>query len=796
MKKTHLGIIFLLLLNVWLYRPCVASDWEILPSVHSVRSLIRIDHTLWGATNSGLFQFDLSTHTFKFYTTVDGLSSNDISAMVLDDRGNLILGMTNAYIDIFNLTTHQVSRISDFKLSSDVFHIYAMYNHDGEIYVGTDVGVHRVVYFEDLNKYLIQNSYENLGSFTPQEAKVQAILVYQDGLWVGTPEGAARGDLTAGYLESPQNWTNYTTVQGLSSDEISSLEVFHDTLYAATPQTGLNVFDGSAFQALNVQYTTDITFLKAHQDTLYIGRTYGIQFLNGSIAQGFGPQNARGGDLEFDSNGNMWGGFETIKTSAGNSKFGGLQEWDGQSWTHHLPEGPLVETVRDILVEDDGSVWVCGKLKLNYNNGTLCHFDGSHWTNIGHHNDDYIGGTAVSSDSFFYFQPTSMTRDHTGSVWVGSHGRGAGWFEFTGDTISAKGFFSETTGELTGIGGTPYQYCVVEDILTDYFGNVWICNSQASSAIGGPIAVVPSDFITNPQQFPNWNYTTVMNESGSAPIPNAEFYIDRIIEDSYRHKWFGADNGIGSGIHILDDNTSPLFPADDTWLTFSELATENITALACDREGVVWVGTADGVRYYYPESNPDFLYGIDVYNFPIGPNINVIAIDPQDNKWFGTNDGVAVLGSDNYTWLEAYTSIEGDYPSPLPSDVVLSIDFDIHTGDAYIGTGAGLAVLKTPYQQMEQTVTYLAIAKPNPFVIADGSDNRLFLDPMGLSETSELKVFTLSGLLVRQLIGTEITAGWDGRNARNEMVGSGVYLLLAYAPDGSSAVGKVAVIHQ
>jgi hypothetical protein len=200
------------------------------------------------------------------------------------------------------------------------------------------------------------------------------------------------------------------------------------------------------------------------------------------------------------------------------------------------------------------------------------------------------------------------------------------------------------------------------------------------------------------------------------------------------------------------------------------------------------------VQYFYPQENIDSLAGVDLY-ITLGRNVNCITVDPQNNKWFGTKDGIAVLGADNYTWKHFYTALDGDYPSPLPGNSVQTIAFDAKNGYAYLGTEAGLARLSTPYKGMGQTVSSVTLW-PNPFHVGESVAERMMLDPLGLNETAELKIFTSSGLLVRHLNIEEVNLGWDGRNMRGELVGSGVYLVLAYSNDGSAQVGKVAVIRQ
>jgi hypothetical protein len=61
-----------------------------------------------------------------------------------------------------------------------------------------------------------------------------------------------------------------------------------------------------------------------------------------------------------------------------------------------------------------------------------------------------------------------------------------------------------------------------------------------------------------------------------------------------------------------------------------------------------------------------------------------------------------------------------------------------------------------------------------------------------------VNVYTASGFLVRTLV--EGSRGgraiWNGRNDKNELVSSGIYLIVASQPDGGSQSAKVAVIRK
>jgi hypothetical protein len=511
--------------------------------------------------------------------------------------------------------------------------------------------------------------------------------------------------------------------------------------------------------------------------------------------------------MEVGPNYTIWAGTEARRTSAPITYIGALNKWIGESWQSYAPERALVETVNDLLVDSEGSLWATGRIEsgfpTSFSNGVLCHFDGEHWVNLGRHSDENELGIAASPDSFFGYWTRQITEDLDGSIWVSSDGRGVGWFTFEGDTVIGNGYYSASSGHLYNIGGTTAHYCVVRDLLTDDWGNVWICNSEADHTLSGsrPIAIVPRDFIQNPIQFPNWQYLGMRDESGSS-LPHSEYYVDRIVQDPFGRKWFGGNNNTPSsnkGIWIVDDGGTPTSEADDEWFHILGLPSDSIISITSDRDGVVWVGTPSGVQYYYPETDPSSYNGrgVDLYGIPVGNAINVIAVDPQNNKWIGTSQGVSVLASDNFTWLASYTNLDGLYPSPLPGSVVQAIAFDPHTGDAYLGTDKGIARLSTPYKQMGSSVTRISIiSNSNPFLVGVGLTDRLYFDAAGLSETAEMKIFTTAGFLVRHLENKELIQGWDGRNSRGELVGSGVYFIMAYDPDGNADVGKVAVIHR
>jgi len=83
---------------------------------------------------------------------------------------------------------------------------------------------------------------------------------------------------------------------------------------------------------------------------------------------------------------------------------------------------------------------------------------------------------------------------------------------------------------------------------------------------------------------------------------------------------------------------------------------------------------------------------------------------------------------------------------------------------------------------------------PNPFYLPSPVD--LTVD--GLVENSLIKILTIDGNLVKEIRSPGGRVGfWDGTDTRGDVVGTGIYLVVAYSEDGSQvATGKVAVVRR
>jgi ligand-binding sensor domain-containing protein len=326
-------------------------------------------------------------------------------------------------------------------------------------------------------------------------------------------------------------------------------------------------------------------------------------------------------------------------------------------------------------------------------------------------------------------------------------------------------------GHLSGIEGAE-NYVVITDLMSDDQGYMWFLNSHSGSKQSLHVYDLDSSW-------EHWN-----SADGIRSVNVSCFEIDHV-----GRIWIGtgASNGMGAnGVSVVDDNDSPFDKSDDDLSGFLDeaegLESNNITALAEDLDGTMWIGTTKGLNYWFGTLGARYSV--------INDNIQALYVDPRNNKWIGTAGGLSVLDSDNFSWKHYTTS-----NSQLVSDIITSLAFDEETGELYIGTTNGLSRFETPYTKPASNLNAVK-GYPNPFVV-DPENARFYIDNLALN--SNVNIYTADGFLVKEIPRGEILGArvsWDGTNDNGDPVASGVYIYLVTTKDGQTKSGKIALVRQ
>ena len=239
-----------------------------------------------------------------------------------------------------------------------------------------------------------------------------------------------------------------------------------------------------------------------------------------------------------------------------------------------------------------------------------------------------------------------------------------------------------------------------------------------------------------------------------------------------------------------------LFDQDGELITWS-----NIKCLTEDQNGLVWMGTTDGICCFNPAQAFD---GSGFYavrpkvprndgtgyadRLMDGIQVNDIAMDGANRKWIATQgSGLFLVNADGSQIIRKFNTTN----SPLASNTVYRVCCNPTNNSVYITTPAGMYEYFSDSSPAESSYDNL-FAYPNPVRPEYGGDVTI----TGMMEGSLIKIADASGNVIRQLKSTGGMATWNLCDESGNLVGTGVYLVLCSQSSGSgkAAVTKIAVI--
>lgn len=751
-------------------------QWETFTSTSDVRDIESVHGQLWAATTGGLIHFDPQTGMFDVYTNTRGLSTNRCVAVGADSRGGTWVGLEDRRLNRLDPETGRVDVLSD--LQGEVYAITDLVPWEDYVFVATDVGAYRLAYYETVNGFRVQESYSKLGGFSPR-TEVRRLAVADGYLWAATAFGLARANLDLPTLVPPSAWENIDASDGLPDNDVRAVLAAPDGGLWIGMSVGVVKWQDGSFglvrtlgAVVDLGNVNDTVYAATSNRTYWHDPSFGWRYATDpttlSIQRLAGAPSVGNGEV-------LW-----AAVAHSQDRSGGIAALLGEEWTEPLrAEGPAGNDISALAVGPDGRLWVGGKGER----GGVSTYANGDWTSYAQ--------SETYPQPFFGGEVRAFVFDDFGGTWVGTHGKGLGWFR--GDSVEIFNSDDSTGARLAGI-PSDANFCLVDGIARDAGGNLWLTNRFSS--IGRPLLRIAREWIAAGGSEAPW--MAYKNPSLQTPTE-----VEKLVIDAFDRKWLGASRD-GLGTHVLDDRGTPLDTVGDVWsfivpdhyadptLCFDDIDPET-KCWALDGQGYLWVGTVNGVYYTSTGIPWDFQYlqFSCLYPGPLGTQVLAIHVDAEDNKWFGTDGGISVLDKD-FNWIHYFrTADDVLYPSGLISNYVTAITSNAATGEVWIGTPDGLSLLNTPYQQMGGE---LGDVEPYPNPFRPGLQ-RMYVQDRGVFDG--LKIYTLTGRLVRSLTWREMITpgvGWDGRNSDGELVASGVYLLVTYTHDGKSARGKIAVL--
>lgn len=706
--------------------------WESYTSFRQSQEMVSYNGDIWTATTGGLIRVDPDTKQFKTYTNIDGLGTNHLLSLTVDDHNRLWVGGRGRLINFTDPLKPDLYLLTDRDgMLIDIVDIAATAGGDSLWLAAGRLGVVLFLPGSGRGEGLILDNFSRLGGID-RETPALGIALDSSNVWVATEAGFAvgsRADIKL--LKSPEWWTSYvpTSIIAIPNDQILAIGIINDTVYIGTT-VGPYRFDPNTIDLISLGFFGDphVYHMTSFSDSLFIYTGRGTALLTGGVRTG----------------------FTTVGQPITNTH-AGLIDKNGLYWSGSLADGPFyLEGNMMIPLDVGGSpsnscleLLVAGtKVWGAFGSVGLSFLENDHWTKI-----DTIKAWV-----------NTLALGPRGEIWAGTWGDGA--WRIDGDSYRN---FDSINSELSGPSTAP-RFEIVADIVSSgdaiWFGTVF-------GHKGELVAV-------NPYDLTQW---TAYRLSGGTAFEWVE-----ALQVGQGVVYTGTrDNGIIARQY----NGTPQNAADDYYImefnsSNSGIGSNIIKSMKIDGYDSLWVGTTFGLSFqslgeifFYNEALPD----------SFGPEITALNVDAQGSLYAGSARGLLIrdIATGQMTHLTSTNS-------GLVDDVINDIFFDESSNELWIATEGGISRLSFPTSQASAEIDNV-LAYPNPFVIRFGGEKVRF-NYAGLSQIS---IFTLAGELVRQL---PVTGEWDGRNDFGEEVASGVYLFVLTGLEGETGRGKIFLVRE
>jgi len=712
----------------------VIRDWKSYTSFNEVTDMVMYDGAIWVSTKGGLVRIDPDTRTCTTYTNVDGLGTNQLYSLCVDDHNRLWVSGKGRLIN-FTDPRHPDSYLFTDETGGllEIYDIAASPGGD-TLWLGNRLGVTVFLTSAEAGQGLILDTYTRLGEDI-RECSVLRVAFDSDSIWVGTSAGFAVGSRQdIRQLKAPANWHSYFPLElngNIESNSVTGLVAKNDTVYVGTTN-GLYRFDLSpeaALVNLGLYNSPVIHNLSLSGDSVFAHTSRGnMIYFNGASSEipqfGMPIWNTTSG--LFDENGMFW---------AGNLAYGVYYAEDDSM--KHFQTGGLPSNDCRRVVVTQGKIWCA------LGGSGLAYLEGGHWEK----KDSVNGGGGV----------VSLSVGPLGELWAGTWGDGVFRIDYD------SGIHFDTGNSLLS-GLTAYPgYAVVSDIVSSGDA-IWMGNLQG--ALGEIVAV-------NPYNTNQWKRYLLVGGPGAEWINSLTVGQGTVYVGTREN-----------GIYAIAYRGTPFNAADDYEWQFtssnSGIGSDIIEDLAVDSYDSLWVGTAFGLSF---QSLGEIYFTNVLLPDSFGPAVTSIAFDAQGNLYAGSARGLVVrdIATGSFEQLTSRNS-------GLVDDDIKDLYYQSDANALWVSTSGGLSRLTMPYAlaatDIKQTLAY-----PNPFIIRYGNEVVRF----NYAGIATVRIYTLAGELVREI---PVTGIWDGKNGKGQAVAAGVYIFVITDQQGENGRGKIFLVRE
>ena len=716
--------------------------------------------------------FDKDDNSLQKLSKVNGLSDIGVNCLGYSSTANtVVVGYTNGNLDLIEGNT--IYNLADIKRkqlygSKSINKIFILNSY---AYLATGFGIVKV----DLERKEINDTY-----FIGDNASyIEVHDITFDGtyFYAATEKGIYKAEYSTN-LADYNNWTRLTFTP-YNDKDYCHIAFYDNKLYTVLTDGNNNenwllriqnntytLVDTARFKEIRNLTVSDNKLIVPHDtlisifDDTTLLQEHSLLSLSGSSWGGHMVYAENG---IFDSQNNLW---------AADQRYGLINISANSETVSYFVNGPSNNSVYDISA-GGGDIWVArGGLNISganlWNHAEVYVYYDYSWHSLSGANQSQMVNQHDIVTVCVNHQDPSV-------AYAGSWNDGL--FEFKDHQCINR--FDESNSTLQPFTSGDEK---VADMAFDSQQNLWMLNP----GVNNPVSVKEND-----GTWKSFNYSYISND------------LRRILVTSSDKKWVVL--GGGQGLMIFDNGTDIDNESDDKIKHINivdeggAIITNDMYSIAEDLDGVIWIGTSEGVMTYYEPDNvfDDPNFHADRVLLDLGDGtaqyllkyetVTSIAIDGANRKWFGTaNSGVFLLSDDCSEQILHFT----EENSPLFSNKILNIAIDETTGEVFFATDKGLVSYRNDATEGLTTFNQ-PYAFPNP--VTEGYTGLISL--IGLVRNAHVKISDIAGNLVYETIANGGMATWNGTDFQGNKVHTGIYLAFCSNDDGSETkVIKILII--
>ena len=718
-----------------------------------------VGNKIYAATQYELFYYDTQDNSINILNKINGLSDIGISTIGYNEsQHKLFVAYTNANVDLIDHdgNIRNMSDIKDKNIvgNKSINHVY----FNGDLaYVACSFGI--VVF--DLKKEEVKDTYYigNQGDMV----NVTDVAFYNGRIYACTDDGVYYADQDAQNLANYAVWLFDTSLIHPHL-AYSEMEVFAGKLLlnynGGFNSDTLFVFNGSHWSYFDKENVSEKHEMRAYNDRLLLVNRYNISEHDRNLDQ-VHSIHSPGGSIEpltvtIDNNGNYW---------IGDAQRGLIKTSDGWNNMDVKPNGTASKNVFELKACGD-QVWIAtgghaSNWSKRYMREGVARFDGS-WTILNY-------TTLPDFNEYSDFVCTATNPKDPSVTYVGTWGKGI--LKFKDDELVEV--YNEENSSLHHWVNDP-SLINISGLAFDSKGNLWAANTGAPNLLS--------------VMEPNGTWHS-FNLGGSLSAID----IGTLLIDHNDYKWITRRNG---EVIVFNDNGTLDNPADDQAVNLNT-ATGNgnllgaVNCLTVDNKGNVWAGTDKGpclfddTKKIFSGDNFDATQvrvprndGTDQYDFLFAESsvLSMAAMEGSEQIWFGLESGVYLMSFDGKPKQIHYFNTNN---SPLLDNAVTTMAVD-KSGEVFFGTGSGVISYRGEYATPEPIISDV-VAYPNPVRMGYNG----FVGIKGLVSNSLVRITTVDGTFVTQLISEGGQAVWDCTTINGEKVEPGVYFIFVSTKQGT-----------